>query len=150
MHPIRVVLADDDDGMRSALTDVLSADPRFAVVGSVATGEELLALVTEHRPDVVLLDVRMPGGGPAAAHAVLSHPRPPVVVAVSASTDLSTVTSMLRAGVTGYLGKGRLGGLLPEMVARCADGEVLLAVPNALTALQSLVARPDVLPSSVT
>lgn len=138
MSGIRVVIADDDDGVRAALHDVLDADDRFLVVGTAAGGDDLARIVGAARPDVVLLDVRMPGGGEAAARSLAEMPGGPIVVAVSASTEISTVVSMIRAGATGYLAKGKLGHWLPEMVARCADGQVVLAVPNGAAALRSL------------
>jgi two-component system nitrate/nitrite response regulator NarL len=140
---IRVVIADDDDGVRTALHDVLDADDRFLVVGTAAGGDDLSRIVEAARPDVVLLDVRMPGGGEAAAREICSLPDAPVVVAVSASTEVATVVTMLEAGATGYLAKGRLGQWLPEMVARCAEGQVVLAVPNAVAALRSLGATAN-------
>jgi DNA-binding NarL/FixJ family response regulator len=153
MDPLRLLIADDDASIRDALRDVLEADDRFAVVGVVDSGEALLALAETLRPDVVLLDVRMPGGGAAAARALLTLPEPapgpgsagrttpPVVVAVSAQTGTSVVVSMLRAGVSGYLVKGRLGAL-PDLVARCGNGEVVLAVPCAGDALRQVVGAP--------
>jgi DNA-binding NarL/FixJ family response regulator len=145
----RVVVGDDDDDVRAALCEVLDADARFRVVGSVATGAELVSLVAMTCPDVVLLDVRMPGGGEGAARALTSAPDPPVVVAVSASTDVATVTALLRAGAQGYLGKGRgLGETLADTVARCLEGQVVLAVPNGRAVLRAIAAAgPD--PDSV-
>lgn len=149
--PLRALVADDDDGVRSALAEVLDADPRFSVVGVATTGDELLTLADTLHPDVVLLDVRMPGGGAPAARALLAGPAasrvpdasgqrslPPVVVAVSAHTGTSVVVSMVRAGASGYLAKGRLGSL-PDLVARCAEGEVVIAVPSAAEALRQIV-----------
>jgi DNA-binding NarL/FixJ family response regulator len=148
MQLIRVVLADDDAAVRDALSDVLEEDGRFAVVGAAATGDELDLVLDAHEPDVVLLDVRMPGGGTAAAEAIRSrhqdsprgnHPgAAPLVIAVSAQTGTAAVVAMLRAGAVSYLGKGRLGEL-PDMVARCAVGEVVLAVPSGAEALKQLM-----------
>jgi DNA-binding NarL/FixJ family response regulator len=135
---IRVVIADDDDGVRAALHDVLDEDDRFLVVGTAAGGDGLARTVEAARPDVVLLDVRMPGGGMTAAREISALPSSPVIVAVSASTEAATVVAMLEAGATGYLAKGRLGQWLPEMVARCADGQVVLAVPNGAAVLRLL------------
>ncbi len=59
---ISVVVADDDPGFCEALVDVLAADPRFEVVGTAATGEDLVDLVALTDPQVVLLDVQMPAG----------------------------------------------------------------------------------------
>jgi DNA-binding NarL/FixJ family response regulator len=137
----RVVVADDDDMMRSALVDVLRADHRFQVVAAVSTGRNLPDVVARHQADVVLLDVRMEEGGPDAARRLTSTPEGgPVVIAVSAEVGTVRVLEMLRAGATGYLAKGRLGGSLPDLVARCAQGEVLLAVPTASAAVRHLLA----------
>ena len=150
MTRIRVAIADDDAGIRSALSDVLAADPRFDVVGTVASGDLLCRLVSDVAPDVVLLDVRMPGGGAPAAETLRAGVHRPAVIAVSAITGAATVASLLRAGAVGYLAKGRLSAL-PDMVARCAAGEVVLAVPSAAEALRRLAldghgATPAALP----
>lgn len=130
MGMIKVVVADDDDTVRHHLTALLHSDPRFEVAGHADTGPSLLEVMALTQPDVVLLDVRMSGGGVkiarwlAASHQV-------VVVVVSAETSVETVVAMLRAGVRGYLAKGLIGASLPDFVARCAHGEVMLAVPTA-------------------
>jgi DNA-binding NarL/FixJ family response regulator len=136
-QPIRVVVADDDEMMRTVLSEVMAADPRFTVVGEAADGTDLLDVVAREDADVVLLDVRMPAGGETAARA-LQH-RPPVVVAVSSETSPDTVASLLRVGVRGYLSKGRLGPQLPDLVARCVAGEIILAVPTGALAVRKLV-----------
>eukprot|EP01032_Pedospumella_encystans_P000317 gene317-356_t len=61
MITIRVVIADDDDDVRDALVEVVGADPRLVVVGTARSGDEAVAVCAATRPDVVLLDVRMPG-----------------------------------------------------------------------------------------
>lgn len=156
MDAVRVLIADDEHIIREALRDVLDADPRFEVVGLATSADELQPLALRLRPDIVLVDVRMPGGGEAAARAVLTLPAPdaasragdggvgtrkapPVVIAVSAHTGTAVVAAMLRAGVSGYLAKGSLAHL-PDLVARCADGEVVLAVPGAAEALREVMA----------
>jgi DNA-binding NarL/FixJ family response regulator len=90
--------------------------------------------------DVVIVDVRMPGGGPDAVREVLAAglSTPPAVVALSAQVNLSTVVAMVGAGATGYLAKGRVGLTLPDLVSRCAAGEVVLAVSCAGEALRQL------------
>ena len=137
MGQIKVVVADDDEAIRAVLSEVMRSDGRFDVVAEAADGTELLDLVASHDVDVVLLDVRMPNGGVTAARALQEGP-PVVVVAVSAETSPEIVASLLRAGVRGYLAKGRLGPNLPELVARCVAGEVILAVPTAAQAIQRL------------
>lgn len=151
MDPIRVVVADDDRSFRGALVDVLSDDPRYVVVGQAGTGEELLTLAAATRPHLVLLDVRMPGGGPDAARRLTRPDGPtsgphsggssgPVVVAVSAQVGASGILAMLRAGATGYLAKGRLGGRIPDVLIRILEGELILAAPGGVDALRQLLA----------
>lgn len=158
MSPVRVLIADDESIIREALRDVLNADPRFEVVGLATSAGELRPLAEMLRPDIVLVDVRMPGGGEAAARAVLTLPttadgagsrtEPPVVIAVSGHTGTAVVAAMLRAGVSGYLAKGSLGHL-PDLVARCADGEVVLAVPGAVDALREVLGTEAEAPATL-
>lgn len=140
--PVTVLVADDDDTFRDALVDVLSADPRFAVIGTATSGTEVPRLCAELRPDLVLADVRMAGGGVELARALGSAPdHRPVVVAVSAQTGVTTVAAMLDAGARGYLAKGGLGATLPDSLARVVAGERVLEVPGAEEALRLLEGR---------
>lgn len=126
--PIRVLLADDDARFRAALRERLEEDARFEVVGESATGHGLTALVSQLGADVVILDVRMPGGGAEAAAALRDPTAPgrPVVVGLSSQSGASTVAAMVAAGATGFLTKGRASDRLPDLIARCAAGEVVL------------------------
>jgi two-component system nitrate/nitrite response regulator NarL len=142
---IRVALGDDDTAFRAAAVGLLEADARFDVVGAAADGEELVALVERTGPDVVLLDLRMPGGGVVGARALadldvlVGRRTPPLVVALTAETAPDVVEEMLRAGAVGYLAKGRIGSSLGDLVARVHDGELVLAVPTARLALRRLL-----------
>jgi DNA-binding NarL/FixJ family response regulator len=126
MRRIRTIVADDHPGMVSALVGALEGDSRFTVVATAVTGFEAERVARRTRPDVVILDMRMPGGGVVAARAITALPRPPVVVAVSAHSSPAAVADMLDAGAAGHLTKGRIGSLLPDLVVRCVDGEVVL------------------------
>jgi DNA-binding NarL/FixJ family response regulator len=126
MRRIRTIVADDHPEVVSALVSALVDDPRFTVVGTAGTGPEAERVITETEADVVLLDVHMPGGGAPAARAIMALAKPPVVVAVSAQSSPVAVEEMLEAGAAGYLTKGRIGYLLPDLVVRCLDGEVVL------------------------
>jgi DNA-binding NarL/FixJ family response regulator len=145
---IRIAIADDDARLRDAVIELLDADPRMEVVGAVGDGDELLVLVSATQPDVVLLDVRMPAGGVAAAQALAGSsndtsqaPRP-LVVALTAETSPGTIRAMLRAGAVGYFAKGGLGSSLGDLIARVHGGEVVLAVPNAQRSLRPGPASP--------
>jgi DNA-binding NarL/FixJ family response regulator len=138
MGSIKVVVADDDALMRHTLTSMLHTDPRFDVVGHAANGPDLLEVTALSRPHVALVDVQMPGGGPELVRALADGP-PVVAVVVSAETSPTTVLAMLRAGARGYLTKGRLGASLPDLVARCAHGEVVIGTPTGAEALRQLL-----------
>ncbi|WP_228919428.1 response regulator [Streptomyces sp. DH20] len=112
--PIRVVLADDERMVRSALRAILSAEPDLEVAGEAATGAEAVAVVRELRPDVVLMDVRMPGtDGIRATETILAGPgEPPRIVVVTTFENDAYVYDALRAGAAGFL--------LPEAVRALA------------------------------
>ena len=142
MSTIRTVVADDDDTMRQAMVDVLTAHGGFTVVGEVATGADLPALVSQTGAQLVVLDVRMPSGGAEAARSLRATESSPVVVAVSASNDVSTVAAMFRAGVTGFLAKGHLGTTFADDLVRCLNGQVMIAVPQGVQVLRALGNEP--------
>jgi DNA-binding NarL/FixJ family response regulator len=125
--------------MLSALVSALEADGRFVVVATATSGPEAVRLADELSVDVALLDVRMPAGGAPAVSEMAALTPPPVIVAISADTHASTVASIVRSGATGYLAKGRIGERLPEVIARCAQGEVILATTSGAEALRSLL-----------
>lgn len=141
MTRVRVLIADDHPDMLSALVSAVTADLRFEVVATATSGQSAVDIATTERIDVALIDVRMPGGGPRLATALAGLPHPPVIVAISAETSRASVAAMVSAGAVGYLAKGRIGHLLPELLARCAAGEVVLATPTAATALRTLLAE---------
>jgi DNA-binding NarL/FixJ family response regulator len=138
MSATRVVVADDDETMRRAMVDVLTAHGGFSVVGDVASGAGLPELVTRTRAQLVVLDVRMPSGGPVAARSLRDLTPSPVMVAVSASNDVATVAEMFRAGATGFLAKGHLGTTFADDLVRCTQGQVMIAVPQAVQVLRAL------------
>lgn len=134
--PVSVLVADDDADFREALVELLAADKRYVVVGSAACGADARRLCEALRPALVLLDVRMPGGGADLTRALTSCEHAPVVVAVSAQTGLSTVATMIGCGARGYFAKGRLGATLADALARVVAGERVLDVPGAEEALR--------------
>jgi DNA-binding NarL/FixJ family response regulator len=144
LPPIRVAVADDDAVFRAALVDVIEAEPGLTVVLAASSGSGFAGLVAQARPDVVVLDVRMPDGGPGVVRSILGSAghRPPAVVVVSADSAPHTVRAMVQAGARGYLVKGRIGSSLPDLLTRIAGGEVVLAVPGAAE-LRSGLAEAD-------
>ena len=134
-----MVLADDEPLMLGSLRLALEDDARFDVVAEVADGAELPGLVQRLRPQVVLMDVHMPGGGPELCRAITEAPGAPAVMVISADHQGTTVRAYLRAGATAYLGKGLLGEGVADAVARCAQGQVVIGVPRARELLRGWI-----------
>ena len=107
MLPITVLVADDEPMLRRALADMLDAHPGVSVVGVARDAPGAVALARVLRPAVVLLDVRMPGGGGVEAARRIRLVSPGTrVLAHSAFDDRSSRTAMLAAGADGYILKG--------------------------------------------
>ena len=111
---IRVLVVDDHDLVRTGITRMLADIDGLQVVGQACTGEEALLKVRELKPDVVLMDVKMPGIGGLEATRKLMRSHPDIkVVAVTVCEDEPFPTRLLQAGAAGYLTKG---AALDEMV----------------------------------
>jgi DNA-binding NarL/FixJ family response regulator len=104
---LSVLVADDDPMIRQALRDVLDAEPDFEVVAVASDADEAIELAGLHAPAVVVLDVRMPGGGGTRAAREIG-PRSPGsrILAFSAYADARVIAEMRSIGVTDYLLKG--------------------------------------------
>ena len=101
---IRVVLVDDDAMVRSALRMFLGGDQGIAIVGEAGDGAHALAVVREHRPDVVLMDIRMPlVDGLAATEAIMGWPQPPRIIVLTTFDTDEDVLHALRSGAAGFL-----------------------------------------------
>ncbi len=104
--PLRIVIADDQASVREGLVLLLGGLPGIDVVGAAADGEQALALVAEHRPDAILLDLHMPvlDGIETTRRLAAEHPRVAVVILTTYADDES-VLEALRAGARSYLTK---------------------------------------------
>ena len=138
---IAVVVADDDPDVGSALAGLLSQEPDFRVVAQVATGDDAVAAVREHRAGLVLADVRMPGGGPDLVRRLVALPHRPVVAGFSAQADPTTWTRVLAAGAAAYLLKGAVARDLPVLLRRCMQGHLVVGVPGAADVVRRLLPR---------
>jgi DNA-binding NarL/FixJ family response regulator len=133
---IRVVLADDHAIVREGLRHVLHDEPGFTVVGEAATAADVVPLVLQHRPDVVLLDIAMPGGGGLAATAEIMAAWPEArVLLLSMYDSVEYVREGLRLGATGYLLKDSAGAELRIAIRAVQAGGTYLspAIAQALT-----------------
>ena len=108
--PISVLIADDEPALRGALADLIAHEDDVVLIGTAGDADEAIAIASDSRPDVALVDVSMPaGGGPRAAREIARCSPDTRVIALSAFEDRPTVLEMLRAGAVGYLVKGTTG-----------------------------------------
>ncbi|MFD3522142.1 response regulator [Streptomyces sp. NPDC058653] len=146
---MRVVLADDERMVRTALRVILEAEPDMTVVGEAATGTEAVSVVRAVRPDVVLMDVRMPEiDGIRATERILGDDGPgPRVVVVTTFENDSYVYDALRVGASGFLLKRAAAEDLVQAVRLVARSDSLL-FPAALRGLAAEYARREPPPPS--
>ncbi|MEV4352171.1 response regulator transcription factor [Actinoplanes sp. NPDC049596] len=137
---IRVLLVDDDALVRAGLTMMLAAFDDLEVVGVAVDGTEVAAAVNTHKPDVVLMDIRMPGMDGLTATESLRRRRdaPEVIVLTTFDTD-DHVLRALRAGAGGFLLKHTPPQQIAEAVRRVAAGEPMMS-PEVLRTMIGLVA----------
>jgi DNA-binding NarL/FixJ family response regulator len=148
---IRIVIADDERMVRTALRAILTAEPDLEVVGEAATGAQAVSVVRDRRPDVVLMDVRMPetDGIRATEQILATLEEPPRIVVVTTFENDSYVYEALRAGAAGFLLKRADADTLVQAVRLVARSDSLL-FPSAVRALAAEHARAYPTPPWVT
>lgn len=151
--PLRILVADDSEPFREALHDMLLGAPDVEVVGAVGHAQDVLPAVRRLQPDVVLMDLGMPGGGGVLATRRLSEAAPHVAVLVlTMQDDPSVVRSVLDAGASGYLVKGASRDQILRAVDAVGRGDVILSGTAARHARRVLgsagqpVALPELTP----
>lgn len=139
---IRIVLVDDHRVVTRSLTAFLESFPDLRVVGSAASGEELLACIDEWQPHVVLQDLLLPGGldGIETTKRVVARGRLVKVIALTASMDEARMMGVLRAGASGYVRKDAEPETLVAAVRAVAKGKTYID-PSVSRALVRL--KPD-------
>ncbi|GAA2980278.1 MULTISPECIES: response regulator [Streptomyces] len=126
--PIRLVVVDDDPLVRAGLALMLGGAPDIDIVGEGADGAEAESLAARLRPDVVLMDIRMPGvDGLAATEALRSRPGAPEVVVLTTFHADEQVLRAIRAGAAGFVLKDTPPAQIVEAVRRVAAGEPVLS-----------------------
>jgi DNA-binding NarL/FixJ family response regulator len=141
---ITVLIADDQDLVREGLRMLLQAEPGITVVGEAGTGSEAIAAARKLDPDVVLMDIRMPGmdGIEAAAH--LARPGSRAKILILTTHDLDEyVYRAMRAGASGFLLKDASRDQLATAVRTVAAGEALLAPSVTRRLIEDFCRRPS-------
>jgi DNA-binding NarL/FixJ family response regulator len=139
---LRVLIADDHPVVRAGLRGMLDAEPDVEVVGEAGSGAEAVAMCRLHKPDVVLMDLRMPGGdGVQATEEILAEaPASKVVVLTTYETDADIIRAVA-AGAAGYLLKDAAPADLVQALRAAASGETVLA-PQVAGRLVSHLREP--------
>jgi DNA-binding NarL/FixJ family response regulator len=140
--PLRIVIADDQASVREGLVLLLGGLPGIEVVGAAADGEQALALVAEHHPDAILLDLHMPvlDGIGATRRLTAEHPDVAIVVLTTYADD-SSVLDALHAGARSYLTKDADRARIAQAL-RAAAGGLTVFDPRAHATLLAAVAAP--------
>ncbi|MGW0590211.1 response regulator [Streptosporangium sp. NPDC002607] len=145
---LRVMIVDDHPVVREGLRGMLEADPGISVAGEAASGDEAVVRAGELRPDVILMDLRMPGGdGVSATSRILTErPQSRVIVLTTYETDADIVRAV-EAGAAGYLLKDTSRADLLAAIRSAARGETVLS-PSVATRLVTRMRAPVAEPLS--
>ncbi len=140
----RVVIVDDQEMVRTGLRMVLDSEADFEVAGEAGDGEAAVRMVDRERPDVVLMDVRMPGMDGIEATQRITAAHPEVAVLVLTTFDLDEyVYGALRAGASGFLLKDAPADDLVHAIRVVAGGDALLAPQVTKRLIQEFALRPQ-------
>jgi DNA-binding NarL/FixJ family response regulator len=141
-HAIRIAIVDDHPLFREGVARSLGEIGGFEVVGEGASAEDAERLVAATRPDIVLLDISMPGGGlTAAANIMAGHPGQKVVM-LTVSEANADVAQALNAGARGYVLKGVGSKALAEILSNVAAGESYVSPTLSARLLSDLLLQP--------
>jgi DNA-binding NarL/FixJ family response regulator len=148
MNPVSIVIADDHDVVRSGFATLLDSRPEFSVVGTAADGLEAVRLGSELNPDVILMDIRMPGiDGIEATRRLTTHGSSSSRILVLTTFDLDEyVYDALRAGASGFLLKDVTAEQLFDAVRIIAAGDGLLAPSVTRRLISEFAKRPATTP----
>ena len=141
---IRVLVVDDEQLVRTGLRMILSSEDDIDVVGEARDGQEAVERATTLRPDVVLMDIRMPGmDGLQATRRIRERTEAPRVVILTTFDLDEHVFEALRAGASGFLLKDTPGDTLVAAIRAAVGGEALLAPSVTRRLIEAYVARPE-------
>jgi two-component system NarL family response regulator len=142
MKPARIMLVDDHPLIREAIGHLVAGAPEFELVGEAADGKECLAHIDELHPDILILDIAMPGmNGEQVARELRGRHPELKIIALSGYTDRQFVRAMTRAGAKGYVVKSASGRELVHALRAVASGKNYLS-PEVTGAVMNLWEEP--------
>ncbi len=137
-NSIRIVLADDHPLFRDGVAKILASKPDFEVIGEGATADEAVSVVSNLLPDIVLLDISMPGGGIKAAERISTACPVVKILMLTVSENENDVMAALEAGACGYVLKGIGGDELAGVIRSVYEGESYVTPSLAARLLMEL------------
>lgn len=144
--PIRVVLADDHPIVRDGLKKLLVLEEDIAVVGEASDGREVIRVVQETRPDVVVLDLRMPNmDGLAALQALQQLDSKPKVIVLTASEDKNEFVQAMKLGCSGIVLKQTAPELIVKSIRKVQAGEIWLDSHTTAAVMRQFAAPTEVM-----
>jgi DNA-binding NarL/FixJ family response regulator len=150
MESIRILIADDHPLFRDGLRGLLDSVADTEVVGEATTGDEVIARATELQPDIVLMDIKMPGMNGIDATREIGRTSPHIgVLVVTMYEDDDSVFSAMRAGARGYLLKGANQAEMLRAIRAVANGEVIFGPGIARRVISYLSTPPPTAPPRV-
>jgi len=150
MSTIRVLLVDDHAVVRSGLTKFLMVNKDLELVGEACDGAEALQMVPLHKPDVILMDLMMPGMDGITATREIHQKFPQVrVIALTSFSEQNMVQGALQAGAAGYLQKNVTAAELGNAIRSAYAGKMTLS-PEAAQVLANSVVQPQISGNSIT
>jgi len=136
---VRVLIADDEESLRLAVCALVAGEDGMEVVGAAESAGEAITLARATKPDIALVDVRMPGGGVEVVRGITEYSPATRVLALSAYDDQKTVIEMMSAGAVGYLVKGTSPTEIVEAMRRAARGQASLSIDAISSMMNELV-----------
>jgi DNA-binding NarL/FixJ family response regulator len=141
---IRLLIIDDHEMVREGLKAMLSAEPDFTIVGDAANAEQAFALIERNRPDVILLDVRLPGTSGIEVCRTVTERYPEIaVIILTTFTDESLVEQCIKAGARGFIVKDIERFDLKRSIRAVARGEAAIDTKAAVAVLAQLRRSPQ-------
>jgi DNA-binding NarL/FixJ family response regulator len=142
MEPLRVLIADDHPLFRHGLFALLNASPDFEVVGEATSGEEVVTMAAKLQPDVILMDIHMPGGNGIEATRRILHTSPNIrILIITMFEDDASVFTAMRAGARGYVLKDAQKDDMLAAIRAVGRGEAIFS-PTIATRLIDFFAAP--------
>jgi DNA-binding NarL/FixJ family response regulator len=142
MSRVRILIADDHPMFRFGLRALLKAEPMMEVVGEATTGDEAITLALTHDPDVVLMDLNMPGINGIDATRQITRANPRIGILVVTMFDDDSIFAAMRAGARGYILKGVAGDETLRAITAVAKGEAIFSPAVAQRLIRYFAAPP--------